>query len=61
MRIATHNVNSIRTRVDRVISWLERTQTDVLAMQEIKCNPNQFPYQAFEAAGYHITMHGLNQ
>jgi len=33
----------------------------VLAMQEIKCNPNQFPYQAFEAAGYHITMHGLNQ
>ena len=61
MRIATHNVNSIRTRVDRVINWLERTNTDVLAMQEIKCKPDQFPYKQFEDAGYHITMHGLNQ
>jgi exodeoxyribonuclease-3 len=30
-------------------------------MQEIKCKPDQFPYQPFEDAGYQITMHGLNQ
>jgi exodeoxyribonuclease-3 len=30
-------------------------------MQEIKCKPDQFPYKAFEHAGYQITMHGLNQ
>jgi exodeoxyribonuclease-3 len=30
-------------------------------MQEIKCKPDQFPYMAFEDAGYQITMHGLNQ
>jgi exodeoxyribonuclease-3 len=30
-------------------------------MQEIKCKPDQFPYRAFEDAGYQITMHGLNQ
>ena len=30
-------------------------------MQEIKCKPEQFPYKAFEDAGYQITMHGLNQ
>jgi exodeoxyribonuclease-3 len=30
-------------------------------MQEIKCKPDQFPYKAFEDAGYQITMHGLNQ
>jgi exodeoxyribonuclease-3 len=30
-------------------------------MQEIKCKPDQFPYRAFEGAGYQITMHGLNQ
>ncbi len=30
-------------------------------MQEIKCKPDQFPYKAFEDAGYKITMHGLNQ
>ena len=61
MRIATWNVNSIRTRVDRVVDYLVRTNTDVLAMQEIKCKPDQFPYAAFENAGYKVTAHGLNQ
>ena len=61
MRIATHNVNSIRTRVGRVVEWLERSKTDVLAMQEIKCKPEQFPVQAFNDLGYQVTMHGLNQ
>lgn len=61
MRIATWNVNSIRTRVGRVTDWLERSNCDVLAMQEIKCKPDQFPYEAFEKYGYKITMHGLNQ
>lgn len=61
MKIASWNVNSIRTRVNRVIGFLEASGTDVLAMQEIKCKPEQFPYKPFEDAGYQITMHGLNQ
>ncbi len=61
MRLATWNVNSIRARVDRVVDWLERSGTDVLAMQEIKCRPDQFPRDAFEAAGYELAIHGLNQ
>ena len=61
MRIATHNVNSIRTRVGRVIDWMQRADIDVLAMQEIKCKPEQFPYAAFEAIGYKVIAHGLNQ
>jgi len=61
MRIATHNVNSIRTRVGRVTDWLQRTNTDVLGMQEIKCKPDQFPTQKFEEIGYQVVMHGLNQ
>ncbi len=61
MKIATWNVNSVRTRVNRVIGFLETSGTDVLAMQEIKCKPDQFPYKAFEDAGYQMTMHGLNQ
>lgn len=61
MRIATWNVNSIRTRVGRVVDWLVRADIDVLAMQEIKCKPEQFPREAFEAAGYKLELHGLNQ
>ncbi len=61
MRLATWNVNSIRARADRVVDLLERSGTDVLAMQEIKCKPEQFPREAFEAAGYELAIHGLNQ
>ena len=61
MRIATWNVNSIRARVDRVADWLVRQDVDVLAMQEIKCKPNQFPYEAFTEAGYDIELHGVSQ
>ncbi|HWL61160.1 MAG TPA: exodeoxyribonuclease III [Microbacteriaceae bacterium] len=61
MRIATWNVNSIRTRVARVVDWLERADIDALAMQEIKCKPEQFPLAAFEDAGYEVVLHGLNQ
>lgn len=61
MRIATWNVNSIRTRYGRVVDWLVNADVDVLAMQEIKCKPEQFPLEPFEAAGYEVVLHGLNQ
>jgi len=61
VKIASWNVNSVRTRVNRVIGFLESSGTDVLAMQEIKCKPDQFPYAPFEEAGYQVTLHGLNQ
>lgn len=61
MRVATWNVNSIRSRVGRVVDWLGREDVDVLGMQEIKCKPEQFPYDAFTEAGYEVELHGLNQ
>ncbi|MDO5700491.1 MAG: exodeoxyribonuclease III [Bowdeniella nasicola] len=61
MRIATWNVNSIRARIDRVLAFLERSETDVLAMQELKCREEQFPFEAFTAAGYEVAMVGFNQ
>jgi len=61
MRVATWNVNSIRTRVARVVDWLGREDIDVLAMQEIKCKESQFPFEQFNEAGYEVELHGLNQ
>ncbi|QTV80284.1 exodeoxyribonuclease III [Microbacterium sp. NIBRBAC000506063] len=61
MRLATWNVNSIRTRVARTVEFAVREDIDVLAMQEVKCKPEQFPYGPFEDAGYHVEVHGLNQ
>jgi hypothetical protein len=61
VRLATWNVNSIRTRVDRVVGFLERSDVDVLALQETKCRDDQFPSAAFEALGYEVAHVGLNQ
>ena len=61
MRVATWNVNSVRTRVTRVVDWLVREDVDVLGMQEIKCREDQFPFEAFSDAGYEVVLHGLNQ
>ena len=61
MRIASWNVNSVRSRVARVVDWLVREDVDVLGMQEIKCREDQFPFEAFADAGYQVALHGLNQ
>ena len=52
MKIATWNVNSIRQRETHVRRWLERTQPDILLLQEIKCEAHAFPAATFEAIGY---------
>jgi exodeoxyribonuclease-3 len=61
MRVATWNVNSVRARVGRVVDWLVREDVDVVGLQEIKCKPEQFPFDAFREAGYEVELHGLSQ
>ena len=58
MRIATWNVNSVRTRLDQVLVWLEQYQPDLLCLQETKDDDPLFPTQAFEAAGWQVNIHG---
>ncbi len=52
MKFATWNVNSIRQRERHVVDWLGRNQPDLLLLQEIKCEAQQFPTEAFAALGY---------
>ncbi len=61
MRIATWNVNSARARIDRIVSWVERSDVDVVALQETKCKDDQFPSERFESLGYQVAHHGLSQ
>ncbi len=58
MKIATWNVNSIRSRLERVVPWLEEQRPDVLCLQETKVQDDKFPAEALEAAGYRIAFHG---
>ncbi|MDB5599570.1 MAG: exodeoxyribonuclease [Xanthobacteraceae bacterium] len=58
MRIATWNVNSIKQRVDHLVTWLGERQPDIVCLQELKCVDEAFPREAIESAGYNVAVHG---
>jgi len=58
MRIATWNVNSVRTRLEQVTAWLAREQPEVLCLQETKVADDLFPRQAIEDLGYQLALSG---
>ncbi|HUS28636.1 MAG TPA: exodeoxyribonuclease III [Kofleriaceae bacterium] len=58
MKLATWNINSIRARTERLLTWLGAERPDVLCLQETKVEDSGFPLAAIEKAGYHVAMHG---
>src|ERR1700676_5778918 len=58
MRIATWNVNSVRQRIDHLVTWLQDFSPDIVCLQEIKCLDEAFPREAIEALGYNVVTHG---
>lgn len=60
MRIASWNVNSIRSRTEQLLRWLSERSIDVALLQETKCGDGDFPFEAIESLGYEIAHHGTN-
>lgn len=58
MKIATWNVNSLKVRLPQVLDWLNQTNCDVLAMQELKMENTNFPEDEFKQLGYHCAFNG---
>jgi exodeoxyribonuclease-3 len=58
MRIATWNVNSVRQRLDHLVTWLRDCSPDIVCLQEIKCLDEAFPREPIEALGYNVVTHG---
>ncbi|HVE53211.1 MAG TPA: exodeoxyribonuclease III [Ramlibacter sp.] len=52
LRIATFNVNGIRSRLQPLLQWLEREQPDIVCLQELKAPDEAFPIDDIRAAGY---------
>ena len=52
LKITTWNINSIRLRAPNVQAFLKEEASDVLCLQEIKCQTDQFPAKAFREIGY---------
>ena len=58
MKIATWNVNSVRTREERLLRFLGRHRPDVVCLQELKVSEEKFPFEPLREAGYHAAVHG---
>src|SRR3954454_371155 len=52
MKVATYNVNGIKSRLSNLLSWLEREQPDIACLQELKAPDTAFPTLAISGAGY---------
>ena len=60
-KIASYNVNSLRSRLHIVIPWLKENRPDVLCMQETKVEDGKFPRMEFEETGYRVFFKGAKQ
>ncbi len=61
MKIASFNVNSIRSRLHIVLPWLKNNSPDFFCMQETKVADEAFPLLEFNALGYHVVFKGDKQ
>jgi exodeoxyribonuclease-3 len=58
LTVATWNVNSIKARHERVMSWLEKANPDVVCLQELKVTEDMFPLSEVNDLGYHAAVFG---
>ncbi len=58
MKIVSWNINSLRKRQERLLTWLAEMQPDIVCLQETKCTDEQFPAADLRMAGYHAVFHG---
>jgi exodeoxyribonuclease-3 len=52
LRIATFNINGIRSRLPTLLQWLERETPDIVCLQELKAVDSAFPVERLRDAGY---------
>ena len=58
MKIATFNVNSVRSRMEILLGWLDANRPDVMCLQETKVVDADFPVAPLREAGYHVVYKG---
>jgi exodeoxyribonuclease-3 len=52
MKVATFNVNGVRSRLSNLLEWLSKESPDIVCLQELKTTDADFPRAEIRAAGY---------
>ncbi|GGY78982.1 exodeoxyribonuclease III [Cellvibrio zantedeschiae] len=58
MKIATYNVNGINARLPVLLNWLEKSEPDIVCLQELKAPQEKFPEAILKERGYEAIWHG---
>ncbi len=58
MKIATWNVNSVRTRLEHLRDYLIEENPDIVLLQEIKCETDKFPVEELSDLPYNFYIYG---
>jgi exodeoxyribonuclease III len=52
MKVATFNINGVRSRLPQLLKWLAKEKPDIVCLQELKSQHDAFPADALREAGY---------
>jgi len=58
MKIISWNVNSVRARLDNITNYIKDDKPDILFLQEIKTQDENFPHESFRKIGYESYIFG---
>lgn len=58
MKVATFNVNSVKARASSLFLWLKAYNPDIVFLQEIKCETENFLFFECESLGYKVAVLG---
>ena len=58
MKIISWNVNSVRARIINLLEYIKSSKPDILLLQEIKTQDENFPYEDFKKKGYESYVYG---
>ena len=58
MKITTWNVNSINARIEHLIKFIKKDQSDIYLIQELKCTNETFPEKELENINYKSFVNG---
>ena len=58
MKIISWNVNSVRARINNILNYIIQAKPDILLLQEIKTQDENFPYEDFKKIGYESYVFG---
>ena len=58
MKIISWNVNSVRARIVNILEYINQAKPDILFLQEIKTQDENFPYEDFKKLGFTSHVYG---